>query len=72
MGVKTEAVKRWFRSKTMWFNIATMMVATANELLPIIDIVNSETSEALRLPLMLMNAFGNMILRRITNSPITF
>ena len=72
MGVKTQTIKRWFRSKTMWFNLATMMVSTANELMPLLNIVDSATADALRLPLFLLNAIGNIILRRVTRDPVTF
>lgn len=65
-------MKRWFRSKTMWYNVALILTGTANELLPILDFASPETAEALRFPLYLALAIGNIILRRVTHEPVTF
>lgn len=70
--MKTDRIKRWFHSKTMWYNAALILTGAANELLPILDFASPETADALRFPLYLMLAVGNIILRRVTRDPVTF
>ena len=56
--------KEWFKSKTFWFNALTVGLG-------IVEVV-SKTYPIPPQILALINGFGNMFLRMITNEVITF
>lgn len=62
--------KRWYKSKTIWFNIGTSLVAAGNELLPILDVMSPEAAADHRALLIVAMSIGNLILRIVTSSPV--
>lgn len=60
--IQVEA-KRWWRSKTIWFNIATGIVAFANELAAIVELLPDTYQPPVRIALIGINAVGNVWLR---------
>lgn len=64
-------MKRWYKSKTVWFNIAVTLVAIGNELMPLVSVMDGEASADLRMYLILATSFGNMILRMVTSTKVT-
>jgi len=63
--------KPWYRSKTIWFMIGTLLVATANELAPILDVVeNEQVRDDLRTLIVFGTSIGGVILRLVTAQPV--
>lgn len=48
----------WYLSKTLWFNVATLLVSLATTLPPEYAVVTA--------------TIGNILLRYLTNQPVTF
>lgn len=58
----TKPAKKWFHSKTLWFNLLTGVVSLAEALTPL-NIISA--------PVMLViSVAGNTILRMFTNQPL--
>jgi len=58
-------MKKWWKSKTVWFNVVTIAVGVAGQLL---GVVKSETATV---ALTLVVGLGNVALRFITNTGIS-
>jgi len=54
--------KKWWKSKTVWFNVISLLVVIATELMGT-DIIDTKV-------LTIIIAFGNGVLRTITKDPI--
>lgn len=63
-------MKKPHQSKTIIFNIATGLVATANELLPLLEVFEESDAQQLRLLIVLVSVIGNLILRFLTTTAI--
>lgn len=63
-------MKRWYQSRTLWFNIATGMVGLGTELLAVVELVPDDWQSLLRAALIIVTALGNAILRFLTSQPI--
>ena len=64
-------MKPWYQSKTIWFNVGTGLLNVANETAPLLEVLDPETSERLRVLLVTMQVTGNIILRFVTNTGVT-
>lgn len=64
-------VKKWYKSKTLWFNLAVGLTAAGNELLPVVDLMDGDSREALRTYLIIAVSVGNTILRVVTKTKVT-
>lgn len=62
--------KPWYKSKTIWYNVALGLVAAGNELAPLLDLMDPEPASVLRPLLIVALAVGNTILRIITTKPV--
>jgi len=62
--------KLWYQSRTVWLNIMTAFIASMNELLPLLDIMDPEAAEGLRSLIIMANVFGNVWLRVLTAQPL--
>ena len=65
-------MKRWYQSKTMWFNIASLAVAVAGVGLVYVDQLNLDTSQTMAVAMLFTGAqtIGNLYLRSITSAAI--
>lgn len=64
-------VKKWYKSKTIWFNVAVGLTAAGNELLPVLDLMEGDGQEVLRAYLIVALSVGNTILRIVTKTKVT-
>lgn len=64
-------VKKWYKSKTLWFNLAIGLTAAGNELLPVVELMDAEGQEVLRAYLIVALSVGNTILRVVTKTKVT-
>lgn len=64
-------MKPWYKSKTIWFNVATAIVATGNEMMPVLGVLDSATAETVRPFLVIGLAVGNTMLRVVTETKVT-
>lgn len=64
-------MKKWWKSKTVWFNIATALIAAGNELAPLLQIMETATAESVRIVLIMASSTGNMVLRIVTSTKVT-
>lgn len=64
-------VKKWYQSKTMWYNIAVSMVAAGNEMMPIVGVLDPAIADTVRAYLIVALAAGNTILRSITSTKVS-
>jgi len=62
--------KQWYTSKTMWFNIATILVAVGSEMTPILGVLDPETADVVTPMVLVATAVGNIILRSVTSKPV--
>lgn len=69
---KLVSAKAWWKSKTLWFNVATALVTISNEMAPLAEIMSKENSEAFRSIIIVASVLGNTILRLVTKTPVTF
>ena len=63
--------KKWYRSRTFWYNAAVTLVALGNELLPLLQVMDNPAREELRMWLIFATTFGNAILRVVTQTKVT-
>lgn len=63
--------KPWWKSKTIWYNVAITLVATANEMAPVVDILDPTVADTIRPFLIMALAVGNTVLRVVTTKPVT-
>lgn len=64
-------MKSWWKSKTVWWNIATMMVLASTQFGPLVDMFGGEYKALIQQVLVLANAIGNLILRVVTSTGLT-
>lgn len=64
------SVKPWWRSKTVWFNIGTGLLAVAAEFAAVVDVLPDEWQAQARLGISLLIMAGNVILRFATHEPV--
>lgn len=64
-------VKKWYKSKTLWFNLAVGLTAAGNELLPVVELMAGDSREVLRTYLIIAGSVGNTILRVVTKTKVT-
>ena len=66
------AKKPWYRSKTIWFNIATAAVSTAAVIPAMVAEfgMSQEDAETLLKVALAVNIVGNFVLRSVTGQPI--
>lgn len=62
--------KKWYKSRTIWFNLATALVIASAEIAPLLDVVAPETQVELRTYVILASVIGNLILRFLTESRV--
>lgn len=62
--------KPWRRSRTIWFNIATLLVAVATEFSALVELLPPDHQPTVRFFLMLLLAVGNVIFRILTSEPL--
>lgn len=62
--------KKWYQSKTIWFNIGTVLLATGTEYSAFVELLNPDIQADVRLWLALFSASGNAILRVVTTKPL--
>lgn len=62
--------KYWWQSRTIWFNTAMAVVAFSAEIGPLLAVVEPSTADTVRPFLLMLGAFGNVILRVLTEKPI--
>lgn len=63
--------KVWYKSKTMWFNLGTILVAVTAELTPLLGFLSEETATVVTPLVLIAAAVGNIILRSVTTQPVT-
>lgn len=63
--------KLWYQSKTVWFNIGTILVVVAAELTPLLGLFDAQTEAALTPLVLLAAAVGNILLRAVTTKPLS-
>jgi hypothetical protein len=63
-------MKRWWQSKTVWFNVATGLIGIGTEAAALVDAVPEGWQETARLGLVALVAVGNVILRLVTSEPV--
>jgi len=63
-------MKKWYKSKTIWYNIAVSFVAIGNEMMPVLGVMEGAAAEELRAWLVLLLAVGNTILRTVTKTKV--
>jgi len=64
-------VKPWYWSKTIWFNIATGLLAAGVELAPLVEFMEPDAQSEARFWLAMFVALGNIILRTLTAKPVS-
>lgn len=64
-------MKKWWKSKTVWYNVAMTLLAIANELAPVVDLMDGERAEVIRAYLVIASSVGNIILRTVTSTKVT-
>jgi len=60
--------KPHLQSKTLWFNVAMLLIAMAVELAPLLSIVPEEWRDMAQAGLLVCSAVGNFILRLVTKT----
>lgn len=65
-----DEVKKWNQSKTIWFNIGTLLVTVGAELIILAEFVPAEYRVVFLGGLAMASAFGNIILRTVTTKGI--
>jgi len=68
--METQA-KKWWRSKTVWFNIAGILIAIGTELPAILPYLDPAIATSVQGYLILGMTIGNIILRSMTQHKIT-
>ena len=63
-------VKRWYKSKTIWLNVAGLSIAVAQEFLVLVELLPETYQDAVRFWLMFLLALGNIVVRTVTKEPI--
>lgn len=64
-------MKKWYKSKTLWFNVATVLIAAGNELAPLLELMEAEAAESARVLIIMASSVGNTVLRIVTNTKVT-
>jgi hypothetical protein len=64
--------KRWYQSKTLWFNLTTLIVSLSGAAMQFTDQLGLTDAQATTaaLVLTLITVFGNSMLRMITSKAI--
>lgn len=62
--------KKWWQSKTIWFNVGTVLAVIGTEYGLLVDLFKPEYQDIIRLSLALVSAAGNAILRVVTSKPL--
>lgn len=62
--------KKWYTSKTIWYNVAMTVVTAANELMPVLEVMDPTVASQVRVWLVLALSLGNIVLRTVTVSPV--
>lgn len=65
-----DEVKKWYQSKTIWFNGGTFLVTVGGELAILSEFVPSEYRVVFLGGLTMASAFGNIIIRTVTTKGI--
>lgn len=63
--------KKWYKSKTVWFNVGVGLVAAGTELTPLLDLIAGPELDAMRAYLVISLSMGNTILRVVTRTKVT-
>ena len=63
-------MKRWWKSKTVWWNIGTGATIIGAELMAVAEVLPPEWPEPARAVLVAVMSGGNVILRFVTREPI--
>lgn len=63
--------KPWWKSKTMWANIAIGVAAAVTELAPLADVMQPEQAASFRSVLLVVGVLANLLLRIVTTGPVT-
>lgn len=63
-------MKRWYESRTIWFNLASAILIIGTEFAQLSDLIKPEYQELFKLTLLCMTVLGNTILRILTTKPL--
>jgi hypothetical protein len=65
-----DCAKPWYKSKTVWFNLATIGVAILTGLSGVLPILSPIVSEVVMAYILFGVGFANVVLRAVTSKPL--
>lgn len=63
-------MKKWYKSKTIWANVASILAIIAQEMGPVASALPEEWRATAMIGTVLTTALANIILRTVTNEAI--